>query len=133
MVVKTFFICLSAILVLGLLPHYSTKPPEEDFVLNNGCLIYAIQYQHAIKAKNILNESDVWAKIILFKVLGAESGHAVTVYVYKNSTYVYDPGFTSYQLAQFPVYNPYKIAKMMNPLSEIAWAEYAENVLLYNP
>lgn len=130
---RFFLLCLALIIILGILPNYSTKPVEEDFVLNNGCLIYAIQYQHAIKAKNILNESDVWAKIIMFKVLGAESGHAVTVYVYKNSTYVYDPGFASYQLSQFPVYNPYKIAKMMNPLSEIAWAEYAENVLLYNP
>lgn len=131
--VRFFFLCLSLVLILGVLPNYSTKPPEEDIILNNGCLIYAIQYQHAIKAKNILNESDVWAKIILFKVLGAESGHAVTVYVYQNATYVYDPGFASYQLTQFPVYNPYKIAKMMNPLSEIAWAEYAENVMLYNP
>jgi hypothetical protein len=133
MVIKIFFICLSAILVLGLLPNYSTKPVEEDIILNNGCMIYSIQHQHAIKAKNILNESNVWAKIIMFKVLGAKSGHAVTVYIYQNSTYVYDPAFASYQLAQFPVYNPYKIAKMMNPLSEIAWAEYAENVMLYNP
>jgi hypothetical protein len=133
MVVKTFFISLSAVLVLGLLPNYSTKHVQEDFVLENGCLIYAIQYQHALKAKNILSESDVWAKVLLFKVLGAKSGHAVTLYVYKNSTYVYDPGFASYQLSQFPVYNPYKVAKMMNPTRDIAWAEYAENVLLYNP
>ena len=128
-----FFLCLSLVLILGVLPNYSTKPPEEDIILNNGCMIYAIKYQHAIKAKKILNESDVWAKILLFKVLGAKTGHAVTVYVYQNSTYVYDPGFASYQLTQFPVYNPYKIAKMMNPISEIAWAEYAENVMLYNP
>jgi hypothetical protein len=133
MVVKTFFICLSAILVLGLLPNYSTKPPEEDFVLNNGCLIYSIQYQHALKAKKILGESEVWAKVIIYKVLGAKAGHAVTLYIYKNSTYVYDPAFASYQLAQFPVYNPYKVAKMMHPMNDIAWAEYAENVMLYNP
>jgi hypothetical protein len=131
--IRFFFLCLALVVILGLLPNYSTKPPEEDIILNNGCMIYSIQYQHAIKAKKILNESDVWAKIIMFKVLGAKTGHAVTVYVYKNSTYVYDPGFASYQLSLFPVYNPYKIAKMMNPLSEIAWAEYAENVMLYNP
>lgn len=133
MVIKIFFICLSAVLILGLLPHYTTKHDEEDIILNNGCLIYAIQYQHAIKAKNILNDSDVWAKVILYKQLGAKSGHAVTLYIYKNSTYVYDPAFASYQLAQFPVYNPYKVAKMMHPMSDIVWAEYAENVMLYNP
>lgn len=133
MVIKIFFICLSAILVLGLLPNYSTKPIEEDIILDNGCLIYAIQYQYALKAKKILNDSEVWAKIILYKQLGAKAGHAVTLYIYKNSTYIYDPAFASYQLAQFPVYNPYKVAKMMHPMSDIVWAEYAENVILYNP
>lgn len=130
---KVFYSCLCLVILLGILPNYSTKPPEEDIILNNGCLIYAIQYQYALEAKNILNESNVWAKIILYKVQGARSGHAVTLYIYKNSTYVYDPAFASYQLAQYPIYDPYKIAQWMHPMNKIAWAEYAENVLLYNP
>lgn len=130
---RLFFLLIILVIVLGLLPNYSTKPKEEDIILNNGCLIYAIQYQHAIEAKNILNESNVWAKIILYKVKGARSGHAVTLYIYKNSTYVYDPAFASYQLAQYPIYDPYKIAQWMHPMNKIAWAEYAENVMLYNP
>ncbi len=130
---KIFYLCLSLVILLGLLPNYSTKPPQEDIILNNGCLIYAIQYQYAIEAKNILNESNVWAKILLYRLKGAKSGHAVTLYVYKNKTYVYDPAFASYQLTEFPVYNPYKIVSLMHPMSKIAWAEYAENVLLYNP
>ena len=130
---KVFYSCLCLVILLGVLPNYSTKPPEEDIILNNGCLIYAIQYQYALEAKNILNESNVWAKIILYKVQGARSGHAVTLYIYKNSTYVYDPAFASYQLAQYPIYDPYKIAQWMHPMNKIAWAEYAENVLLYNP
>jgi len=132
-VAKIFYLCLSLVILLGLLPNYSTKPPQEDIILNNGCLIYAIQYQYAIEAKNILNESNVWAKILLYRLKGAKSGHAVTIYVYKNKTYVYDPAFASYQLTEFPVYNPYKIVSLMHPMSKIAWAEYAENVLLYNP
>jgi hypothetical protein len=132
-VAKIFYLCLSLVILLGLLPNYSTKPPQEDIILNNGCLIYAIQYQYAIEAKNILNESNVWAKILLYRLKGAKSGHAVTLYVYKNKTYVYDPAFASYQLTEFPVYNPYKIVSLMHPMSKIAWAEYAENVLLYNP
>jgi len=132
-VAKIFYLCLSLVILLGLLPNYSTKPPQEDIILNNGCLIYAIQYQYAVEAKNILNESNVWAKILLYRLKGAKSGHAVTLYVYKNKTYVYDPAFASYQLTEFPVYNPYKIVSLMHPMSKIAWAEYAENVLLYNP
>jgi len=131
--IRFFFLCLALVVILGLLPNYSVKPQEEDIILNNGCLIYAIQYQHALIAKKILNDSDVWAKVILYKQLGAKAGHAVTLYIYKNSTYIYDPAFASYQLAQFPVYNPYKVAKMMHPMSDIVWAEYAENVMLYNP
>jgi CDP-glycerol glycerophosphotransferase (TagB/SpsB family) len=121
------------IMLLGLLPNYSTKQIKEDIILDNGCLIYAIQYQYAIEAKNILNESNVWAKILLYKLKGAKAGHAVTLYVYKNSTYVYDPAFASYQLTQFPVYEPYKIVQLMHPMSKVEWAEYAENVVLYNP
>lgn len=130
---KIFYLCLSLVILLGLLPNYSTKPPQEDIILNNGCLIYAIQYQYAIEAKNILNESNVWAKILLYRLKGAKSGHAVTLYVYKNKTYVYDPAFASYQLSEYPIYNPYRIAQLMHPLSKVLWAEYAENVLLYNP
>lgn len=131
--IRFFFLCLVIVIILGILPNYSTKPIEEDIILDNGCLIYAIQYQYALKAKKILNDSEVWAKVILYKQLGAKAGHAVTLYIYKNSTYIYDPAFASYQLAQFPVYNPYKVAKMMHPMSDIVWAEYAENVMLYNP
>ena len=130
---RLFFLLLILVIVLGLLPNYSTKPIDEDIILNNGCLIYAIQYQYALEAKNILNESNVWAKILLYKLEGERAGHAVTLYVYKNSTYVYDPAFASYQLTQFPVYNPYKVVSLIHPMSKILWAEYAENVLLYNP
>lgn len=130
---RLFYLLLIFIIVLGFLPNYSTKPVEEDIILNNGCLIYAIQYQHALIAKNILNESDVWAKILLYKLRGAKSGHAVTLYIYKNSTYIYDPAFASYQLAQFPIYEPYKVIQLMHPMSKILWAEYAETVMFYNP
>jgi len=132
-VTRIFYLCLILILILGLLPNYSNKLVKEDFILKNGCLIYSIQYQHALTAKNILNESDVWAKIILYKLKGAKSGHAVTLYIYKNSTYVYDPAFASYQLAHFPIYNPYKIIELMHPMDEVLWVEYAETVMFYNP
>lgn len=130
---RLFLLLLIFVIVLGLLPNYSTQPEKEDLILNNGCLIYAIQYQHAIEAKNILNESNIWAKILLYKLKGEKTGHAVTLYVYKNSTYVYDPAFASYQLSRFPIYNPYKVVQRMHPTSKILWAEYAEAVLLYNP
>jgi hypothetical protein len=130
---KVLCALLILIIILGILPNYSTKPIQEDIILNNGCLIYAIQYQHALTAKNILNESNVWAKILLYKLRGAKSGHAVTLYVYKNSTYVYDPAFASYQLSHFPIYSPYKIVQLMHPMSKIEWAEYAETVMFYNP
>jgi hypothetical protein len=132
-VLRLLILLLIFVIILGILPNYSIRPEKEDVILNNGCLIYAIQYQYALEAKNILNESNVWAKILLYRLVGNKSGHAVTLYVYKNKTYVYDPAFASYQLTEFPVYNPYKIVSIMHPMSKIAWAEYAENVLLYNP
>lgn len=130
---RLFFLLMILVILLGLIPNYSKRVEKEDIILNNGCLIYAIQYQYALEAKNILNDSNVWAKILLYKVKGAKSGHAVTLYIYKNSTYVYDPAITSYQLAQFPMYDPYKIAQWIHPMDKIAWAEYAENVMIYNP
>lgn len=130
---RLFYLILIIVIILGLLPNYSSKPVEEDLILENGCLIYAIQYQYNLKAKNILEESDVWAKIIFYKVKGARAGHAVTLYIYRNSTYVYDPAFASYKLAEYPIYDPYKIAQIMHPMNKILWAEYAESVMLYNP
>lgn len=129
--VKIFYLLLIFVIVLGILPNYSTKPPEEDIILNNGCLIYSIQYQYALKAKKILGDSEVWAKILFIRIKGS-AGHAVVLYIYNNNTYVYDPAATSYKLAEFPIYDPYKIAKLLYPLSEIVWAEYSETVLLYN-
>jgi len=130
---RLFFLLMSLVLLLGLIPNYSKRSEKEDIILNNGCLIYAIQYQYALEAQNILNESHVWAKIILYKLKENKSGHAITLYVYKNSTYVYDPAIASYQLSHFPIYNPYKIVQLMHPMSTVLWAEYAENVILYNP
>ncbi len=130
---RLFFLLMIFVILLGLIPNYSKRSEKEDIILNNGCLIYAIQYQYALEAKNILNDSNVWAKILLYKVKDAKSGHAVTLYVYKNSTYVYDPAIASYQLAQYPIYDPYKIAQWLHPIDKIVWAEYAENVILYNP
>jgi hypothetical protein len=131
-VAKIFYSCLCLVILLGALPNYSTKPLEEDIILNNGCLIYAIQYQYALKAQKILGDSEVWAKIIIYRVKD-RAGHAIVLYIYNNNTYVYDPAVTSYKLAEYPIYDPYKIAKLLNPLSEIVWAEYSETVLLYNP
>ena len=121
------------VILFGLIPNYSKRSEKEDIILNNGCLIYAIKYQYALEAQNILNESNVWAKILLYRLAGNKSGHAVTLYVYKNKTYVYDPAIASYKLTEFPVYNPYKVVSLMHPFNKIAWAEYAEDVLLYNP
>jgi CDP-glycerol glycerophosphotransferase (TagB/SpsB family) len=132
-VLKIFYVCCCLVIILGLLPNYSNKPEKENIILENGCLIYAIQYKYAVEAQNILSESNVWAKVLLYRLANNKSGHAVTLYVYKNKTYVYDPAIASYQLTEFPVYNPYKIVSIMHPLSKIAWAEYAEDVLLYNP
>lgn len=129
---RLLILLLIFIIVLGILPNYSTQPIKEDLILNNGCLIYAIQYQYALKAQKILGDSEVWAKIIIYRAKG-RTGHAVVLYIYNNNTYIYDPGVTSYKLAEYPIYDPYKIAKLLNPLSEILWAEYTETVLLYNP
>lgn len=130
---RLLLLLLIFIIILGIIPNYSIQPVKEDIILNNGCLIYAIHYKHAIEAKNILNESNVWAKVLLYKVKGAKAGHAVTLYIYKNNTYIYDPAFASYQLAEYPMYDTYKIVERMHPLNKVAWAEYAESVMLYNP
>lgn len=129
---KVFYSCLCLVILLGILPNYSNKSLEEDLILNNGCVIYAIQYQYSLKAKKILTDSEVWAKIIFYKLKEKKMGHAVVLYIYGNSTYVYDPAVASYQLAQYPIYDPYKITQLLNPLSKIEWAEYAETVMLYN-
>lgn len=128
-----FFLSVALVLILGVLPNYSSKENiYENIILDNGCMIYSIRHQYALEAQNILKDANVWAKVVIFKTDNSKVGHAITVYIYKNCTYVYDSAYASYQIAEYPIYDPRKIVEIIRPMDQVLWAEYVENVMGYN-
>lgn len=128
---RLFFLLLSLILLFIFFAGQPTKPLEEDLILENGCLIYSLQFKKALRAGEILNDSDVWNKIIFLKIRGDKAGHAVVLFIHNNITYAFDPGKGSFTLAYFPVYDPWDVAELLYPYSEILMARYAETAMIY--
>jgi hypothetical protein len=110
-------------------PSYKVvQNPYEIQMLPDGCMVYALQYKMAMEATSKL------APYIWSRVLGIyfydKTGHAVTVFVYKNNTFVYNPGVGSYLLYERPIYDPLQLAEIIFPYENIRNAYFIEPTLL---
>jgi hypothetical protein len=128
---RLFFLLLSLILLFIFFAEQPKKPLEEDLILEDGCLIYALHYKRALKAGEILDASDVWNKLIFFRVEGMDSGHAVVLYIHEQVSFVYDPAQGSFQIAEFPIYSPERVVRALYPGERVIWARYGETAMLY--
>lgn len=97
-------------------------------MLSDGCMVYALEYKMAMEANSKL------APYIWSRVLGIyfydKTGHAVTVFVYKNYTFVYNPGVGSYLLYDRPIYDPLQLAELIFPYENIRSAYFTEPTFL---
>lgn len=128
---RLFFLLLSLVVLFIFFAEQPKKPLDEDLILENGCVIYALNYKKALKAGELLDEVEVWNKMIFLKMTGMKSGHAVLVFIHHNVTYAFDPGRGTYTLAYFPVYDPWDIAELLYPLQDVIFAKYAETAMIY--
>ena len=124
----TLLFALAAFYLLG---THTVKERKFIELVNQGCLIQSLYFQQAKLANEILNQY-IWTRVLAIQFYGMVEGHAVTVFVYKNITWVYDPNRGSFPVAHFPLYDPVMIAEIAFPKLEIKKAYYIEPTLLLN-
>jgi len=108
--------------------NYLPREQRKYEMLDEGCLVHALQFKYALEAQEMLGEY-LWSRILAIQFYGA-IGHAVTVFVYENNTYVYDPNRGSFIVAGYPLYDPLMIAEICFPDSFIKRAHYLEPTML---
>jgi hypothetical protein len=122
---------LFGLAIFFFLDTYTTKEKKFVNLLDDGCLIQSLYFQQTQLAKEMLDEF-MWSRVLAIHFYGMIEGHAVTVFVYKNITWVYDPNKGSYPVAHFPLYDPLMIAEIAFPKLSIKKAYYIEPTLLLN-
>jgi hypothetical protein len=120
---------LLAIAAFFFFDYYSLKTSKKYEMLDNGCLIQSLYFQQVIQAKQILDEY-MWTRVLAIQFYGMVEGHAVTVFIYKNITWVYDPNRGSFPVAHFSLYDPLMIAELTFPKLSIKKAYYIEPTML---
>ncbi len=98
-------------------------------MLDDGCLVQSLYFHQSIQAKHML-EGYMWTRVLCIFYYGMVEGHAVTVFVYKNITWVYDPNRGSFPVAHFPLYDPLMIAELAFPKLYVKKAYYIEPTML---
>lgn len=119
---------LFCVAVFFLLANYSPKPKNDFEVLNDGCLVYALYYKNSLLAQEMLGDT-MWARVLAIHFYG-QLGHAITVFVYENNTYIYDPNRGSFIAAAYPIYDPLTLAEIAFPKLRIKKAHYLEPTML---
>lgn len=107
---------------------YSLKEPKELTMIHDGCFVQSLYFQHAIQAQEILDDF-VWSRVLCIQFYG-KLGHAVTVFIFKNVTWVYDPNRGSFPVARYPMYDPLTIAEICFPDHLIKEVYYVEPTFL---
>ena len=110
-------------------PSYKiVENPHELKMLSDGCMVYALHHKMAMEANEKLKPY-LWSRVLAIHFYN-KVGHAVNVFVYKNYTFVYDPGLGSYPLYERPIYDPLQLAELIFPYENIRTAYYTEPTLL---
>jgi hypothetical protein len=113
-----------------LLPNYKEVETPELKILPDGCMVYSIHHKMALDANDLLTPY-LWSRVLAIHFYG-KVGHAVNVFVYKNNTFVYDPGLGSYPLYDRPIYDPLQLAEILYPDTPIRKAYFLEPTFLLN-
>lgn len=121
-------IFLLVTLFVFFLPNYTETETESLMMLPDGCMVYAVHHKMALDANKKL-EPYLWSRVLAIHFYN-KVGHAVTVFVYKNFTFVYNPGLGSYPLYERPIYDPLQLAEIIFPETPIKKAYFLEPTML---
>lgn len=110
------------------LPNYTEFEHPQLIILEDGCMVYALHHKMAMEANERL-EPYLWSRVLAIHFYN-KVGHAVNVFVYKNNTFVYNPGLGSYLIYQRPIYDPLQLAEIIFPDTPIKKASFLEPTFL---
>jgi hypothetical protein len=110
------------------LPNVKSYIEPELKILPDGCVVYAIHHKMAMEANEMLTPN-LWSRVLAIHFY-SKVGHAVNVFVYKNNTFVYDPGTGTYPIYDRPIYDPLQLAEIIYPDTEIRRAYFLEPTFL---
>lgn len=119
---------LLAVVIFFFLDFYRLKQTQELTMIHDGCFIQSLYFQHVIQAQQILDQY-IWARVLCIQFYG-KLGHAVTIFIYKNVTWIYDPNRGSFPIANYPMYDPRMAAEIAFPKLIIKEAYYVEPTFL---
>lgn len=128
---NVFPILLLVILVLFLTANHKINQERLFDQLENGCLVYSLHHKFVLEAQERL-EPYLWTRVLAIQFRDSLAGHAVTVFIYKNVTFVYDPNRGSFPVAGYPLYDPLMIAEVCFPKLFIRKAAFIEPTLTLN-
>jgi hypothetical protein len=120
---------LFGLAIFFFLDFYSLKEQKKYTMLNEGCLVHSLDFQQAIQAREMLGDQ-IWSRVLCVFFYGGIDGHAITVFIHKNITWVYDPNKGSYPVANYPLHDPLMIAEICFPKLFIRKVYYIEPTLL---
>ena len=135
---------MKKLLVLCLISlGHAEEVPLADYQTNleipNGCCIKSIAFEDALKsydgkasqeaASTLRQHSQRWVRVLVVGFMDGEKVcyHAICVFEYNESTWVYDPNFGTYRLTgELPSnQNPLSLATKWHPSLRIVSASYA--------
>lgn len=119
---------LLAVAIFFFLDFYRLKQTRELTMIHDGCFIQSLYFQHVIQAQQTL-EQFIWARVLCIQFYG-KLGHAVTIFIHKNVTWIYDPNRGSFPIANYPMYDPKMAAEIAFPKLTIKEAYYVEPTFL---
>jgi hypothetical protein len=128
---NVFPIVLLVVLVFFLIPNYKINQEKIFDQLENGCLVYSLHHKLVLDAQEML-EPYLWTRVLAIEFYNTVVGHAVTVFVYKNITFIYDPNRGSFVAARFPLYDPLTLAEICFPKIPVKDAVFIEPTLTLN-
>lgn len=124
-------IVLLVVFVLFFIPNCKVNQEKLFDQMDHGCLVYALEYKYALEAERRLNPY-LWTRILAIQFQGTLTGHAVTVFIHSNITFVYDPNRGSFLVAPYPLYDPLTIAEICFPKLIISKAAFLEPTITLN-
>lgn len=119
---------LLAVAAFFFFDFYSLKEPQKLTMIHDGCFVQSLYFQHVLQAQQTL-EQFVWSRVLCIQFYG-KLGHAVTIFIYKNVTWIYDPNRGSFPIANYPMYDPKMAAEIAFPDLIIKEAYYVEPTFL---
>lgn len=91
-------------------------PDINAYPLPQGCMIYSMAFESALRARALLDDRCYWSDIVGIKFKDADMYHAVLVYEYNNGTWIYDCNMGSFEISP----------KRLITLNEIVYAAYPD-------